>query len=247
MLTRDVVKNLAEGVMYNMIPLSIFRHVPQGVDLFYDLKKIRPNYYPRIVFDVGANVGQTVLKWNRFFPHSTYYCFEPVKRTYDKLVRNVSGLANVSCYHCALGAEEKTGGMTLFEDSRLNTLHQSTGDPNRIVGKEDINIHRLDDVCDQQNIGKIDFLKIDTEGFDVEVLKGACRMLEQHRISFIQVEAGMNPFNHRHVSFRELEEFMGAFGYVLFGIYGQHLEWNGAKRLRMSNPVFISPDFDSRL
>jgi FkbM family methyltransferase len=241
--TRDMIKNIAEGVMYNIVPYGIMKYVPQGFDLFYDLKKIHPDYYPSVVFDVGANIGQTVLKWNKFFPKATYHCFEPVKGTFDTLKRNTTSLTNVTYHHCALGAETKKETITLFEDSRMNTLQESKGDPDRKLGIEEIKIFRVDEICEAHGIKKIDFMKIDTEGFDIEVLKGSQSMLKNFGISFIQVEAGMNPYNTRHAPFHKIEEFLASYGYVLFGIYGQHLEWNGTKRLRMSNPVFISPEF----
>lgn len=243
MIAHDMIRNIAEGVMYNMVPYGILKHVPQGFDLFYDLKKIHPDYCPQTVFDVGANVGQTVLKWNKFFPKTTYHCFEPVKSTFEILRQNTSQLSNVVYHNCALGAEVRTGVMTLFEDSRMNSLQQSDGDRNRRLGTEQITLSSVDQVCEEYKIDKVDFMKIDTEGFDIEVLKGARNMLESGRISFIQVEAGMNPHNHRHAPFHHFEEFLFSFGYVLFGIYGQHLEWSGEKRLRMSNPVFISSEF----
>lgn len=244
MRTREIIKKTAEGVMYNMVPYSILRHVPQGFDLFYDLKKLNPNYYPGVVFDVGANIGQTVTKWNKFFPKTSYHCFEPVQGTMQQLQKNTSGLRNVTYHHCALGAEIKTEEITLFQDSRMNTLHESKGDPTVNHGKETIHIKTADTICEQAGINHIDFVKIDTEGFDIEVLKGAQTLLKEKRITFIQVEAGMNPYNERHVPFHDFIDFLHPYGYILFGIYGQHLEWNGEKRLRMSNPVFISVDSD---
>lgn len=245
-MNHELIRSVAEGVMYNMVPYSILKHVPQGFDLFYDLKKIHPDYHPSVVFDVGANVGQTVLKWIKFFPKSSYHCFEPVKGTFETLKKNTDGNKNITLHHCALGSESKTTTITLFDDSRMNTLHESEGDPRHTLGKEEITTRRLVDLCEAENIRKVDFLKIDTEGFDIEVLKGAQSMLENHSISFIQVEAGMNPYNQRHTPLHTFEEFLRPFGYVLFGIYGQHLEWNGIKRLRMCNPVFIYPEFQSK-
>jgi hypothetical protein len=65
-------------------------------------------------------------------------------------------------------------------------------------------------------------------------------MLQGHKITFIQVEAGMNPHNKLHVPLQDFVDYLTPFGYVLFGIYEQHLEWTGEKRLSFSNPVFIS-------
>ena len=95
-------------------------------------------------------------------------------------------------------------------------------------------------MCQAESINYIDILKIDTEGFDIEVLKGASTMLKANQISFIQVEAGMNPHNKLHIPLQQFVDYLTPYGYVLFGIYEQHLEWTGEKRLSFSNPVFIS-------
>ena len=61
------------------------------------------------------------------------------------------------------------------------------------------------------------------------------------RIRFIQVESGMNPFNDRHIPYHAFHELMTHFGYLPFGLYEQHLEWNGQARLRFVNAVFVCP------
>ena len=68
-------------------------------------------------------------------------------------------------------------------------------------------------------------------------------MLNANNIGFIQVEAGMNPANKLHVPLQAFVDFLSPFGYVLFGIYEQHLEWTGENRLAFSNPVFISEKY----
>ncbi len=68
-------------------------------------------------------------------------------------------------------------------------------------------------------------MKIDTEGYDLEVLRGAESLLTHQRVDLVQVEAGMNRDNHRHVTFILLTEYLERFNYRLFGIYNQSGEW----------------------
>jgi FkbM family methyltransferase len=156
------------------------------------------------------------------------------------LKKSTRKLHNVTYHQFALGDKVESKEITLFKDSRLNTLQQSKGDPANIISKETIQITTLDRISESMGIRQIDFLKIDTEGFDIEVLKGAMTFLKERQITFVQVEAGMNPYNQRHIPIQKFVDFLRPFGYILFGIYDQHLEWSGEKRLRMSNPVFIS-------
>ena len=238
MSTRSLIKKTAESIMYGKFPYSIMKHVPQGFEFYFDLRKYRSDYHPKVVFDVGANTGQTVIKWNRFFPKAKYYCFEPVSGTMETLKKNTAGLKNIQYCQYALGAEKKQAEISLFNDSSLNSLSEGLKDS--AAKTEIVQINTLDAFCQTESVGYIDVLKIDTEGFDIEVLKGATSMLQGHKITFIQVEAGMNPHNKLHVPLQDFVDYLTPFGYVLFGIYEQHLEWTGEKRLSFSNPVFIS-------
>jgi FkbM family methyltransferase len=240
MVVRDIVRNTAENILYSLVPNTIIRHIPQGVDLFYDLRKLKKDYSPAVMFDVGANVGQTVMKWKKFFTKTTYHCFEPVAETMATLKKNTRGYTNVLFHQCALGETRCPSEIKLFRDSRFNSLNEASSASHLVIGKETVEVDTIDHICLDHNIRQIDFLKIDAEGFDLEVLRGATSMLNARQITFIQVEAGMNPFNKRHIAIHQFMDFLQPFGYILFGIYGQHLEWSGAKRLRMCNPVFIS-------
>jgi FkbM family methyltransferase len=237
MTTRKLIKRTAEIMMYGKLPYAIMKNVPQGFEFYFDLRKFQKDYNPKTVFDVGANTGQTVLKWNKFFPKAEYYCFEPVGSTMATLKNNTAKLKNIHYYQCALGAEQKEAEIVLCEDSSLNSFVDTVKE----IGEktETVQIKTLDRICQAEGISYIDVLKIDTEGFDVEVLKGATSMLKENKITFIQVEAGMNPTNKLHVPLQSFVDFLAPYGYVLFGIYEQHLEWTGEKRLAFSNPVFI--------
>jgi len=106
---------------------------------------------------------------------------------------------------------------------------------------EDVNIVTLDDYCRAKSIGKVNYLKIDTEGGDLEVLRGGEGMLQEQRIDFVEVEAGMNADNKRHVPFEILKDYLESRGYPLFGVYEQVPEWPTKEpHLRRTNPVFIS-------
>lgn len=238
MTTRNIIKKTAEIIMYGKLPYGIIKHVPQGFDLYFDLRKYQSDYCPKIIFDVGANTGQTVRKWNKFFPKAEYYCFEPVTSTMAILKKNTSRFKNIHYYQCALGPQRKQIAIGLFEDSSLNSLVDVLKDTGK--GKELVEVHTLDEICQSEAINYIDILKIDTEGFDLEVLKGATSMLQANQITFIQVESGMNPYNKLHVPLQEFVDYLHPYGYVLFGLYEQHLEWTGEKRLSFSNAVFIS-------
>jgi hypothetical protein len=121
-------------------------------------------------------------------------------------------------------------------------LKQTTAEASRASNStERVKIVSLDSFCADNAIPHISYLKIDTEGMDLEVLKGACSMLSREAIDFVEVEAGMNPDNLHHAPFEDLKSGLESHGFRLFGIYEQVSEWpTGAPHLRRVNAVFLS-------
>lgn len=113
--------------------------------------------------------------------------------------------------------------------------------PQHGVATREVSIETLDRFCEHQGINHIGFLKIDTEGGDFDVLCGAAGMLATQQIDLVEVEAGMNSGNKRHVPFEKLKAILEDSGYLLFGIYEQIHEWPTKEpHLRRTNLVFNS-------
>lgn len=213
------------------------------MDLFYDIgSTILPRFHASTVFDVGANIGQSAKTYRAHFPDAEIYCFEPVRRTFAELKNNLQEMKRVQCFRCALGSSAQKGLMVLKGSSNLFRLRSGSGSPqdDSDAPTEAVDVLTLDGFCADNNIQHIDFLKIDTEGHDLEVLKGASAMLAGHEIDLVQVEAGMNPGNHRHASMESLKTFLESLGYVLFGIYEQIHRGVSSPHLHRSNLLFIS-------
>ena len=206
---------------------------PRGYDLFSDLRIELPCTQIRTVFDVGANTGQSAASFLKNFPEARIFSFEPAQRTYEQLCQSVAGTRGQP-FQLAFGASNGTGFLAADPaDSKLNRLADA--------GSESFPIRTLDSFCLEHDVDKIEFLKIDTEGHDLQVLMGAQAMLANGRIDIVEVEAGMNPTNEWHVPFESMKQPLEAAGYLLFGLYEQVREWKtGSPVLRRSNAVFIS-------
>lgn len=218
----------------------ILRSLPRGVDLANDLRSALPEFQCNVVLDVGANVGQSARAFTASFPRARIYCFEPIKATFEELSRNVSSNGLISCHRLALGADIGSGRMLV--DGPSDRCHLLSGETSSAPGDtEDVQIATLDSFCVEYNICHISLLKVDTEGADLDVLKGATRKLAEQAIDVIELEAGMNPDNNHHVSFDVLRSYLEDRSYLLFGIYDQVGEWpTGSPNLRRTNPVFLS-------
>jgi len=102
------------------------------------------------------------------------------------------------------------------------------------VSEERVKVNTLDRVMEENGIDFIHFLKIDTEGYEMEVLKGAQEALGSKRIGIIQVEAGLDPAISPHTSFEQIRKHLAPLGYYPHGIFHQ-------KRRRLSVPVNWDP------
>lgn len=237
------IKSQIKKLVENLTDTHIYRLLPRGINLFEDIKNQLPMYHANVVFDVGANVGQSVRNYLNWFPRSQIYCFEPVGATFQRLIENTKNNERVRCFQLAFGASKGKGRMVLqgHPDSffLLTPLREIAVSNDSKT--EEVDIETIDEFCYTRSISHISYLKIDTEGGDLEVLRGAGIMLNENRIDLVEVEAGMNCRNKWHIPFEALKEYLESKEYFLFGIYEQVPEFlTKEPHLRRANPVFIS-------
>jgi FkbM family methyltransferase len=207
-------------------------------DPFDLIQRYFPDWSPAVIFDVGANVGQSAKAYARRFPNARVHSFEPSPQTRELLVENVRAFPNVTVHGLALGKEAATLGLTQGKQSAMNRLLPARKPlPDGAVMVE---VQSGAMVMRDLSIDNIDYLKIDTEGHDLAVLHGFLPRLD--RVDFVEVEAGMNPYNRTHVPFARLARLLGGAGFHLAHIFEQKLEWKrgGKPVLRRCNPLFIN-------
>lgn len=217
----------------------LWQGLPHGCNPHIDVSRRLTKTSVDVIFDVGANRGQSAESFRRWYPRAFIHCFEPVKATFDILQSTVANDARVRVHHMGFGAT--TGGqvIALGADDRMSNIGRDAADGRG----ESIVVDTLDRFCAQHEIDHIDYLKIDTEGSDLAVLQGAPEMLGRGAARIVEVEGGLNPDNSFHVGAQALTQCLTSYEYRLFTIYEQVLEWPTANAyLRRANFVFISPD-----
>jgi FkbM family methyltransferase len=200
-----------------------------GLSVLNELRKTGVNIY--VVLDVGANIGQSSLEYAREFPNAKIHAFEPIEDNYRRLKLIEHPKLIVNKY--AMG--ESPGRVKIFL-SNSSQRHSSVviSDPNRF---EKVEMTTVDRYCTERSIDRIGFLKVDTEGADLAVLKGAKTFLGRSAIDFIQVETS---FYRKcgHVFVSDFLDYLAPFGYNVLGLYDQNLEWDGAARIQFANLLF---------
>jgi len=150
---------------------------------------------PLVVFDVGANIGQFAQVLLREFDNNSvpveHWLFEPSPATFRKLRTNLNGRRNLRFENIGFG--DQPGVMQLYslgEGSKLASLYRREIDHKneKMDHVETVTITTVDCFCAERQIPRVNFLKMDVEGHELKVLRGASRMLEQGAIDFIQFE-----------------------------------------------------------
>ena len=141
-----------------------------------------------VLFDVGANVGNYTKDLIEYFPNGEIHSFEPIPQTFEKLnsIKLKKGKLN------PLGLGNKTEKIKMFYYPDAPTFSSQSEVTNQIFKNKEIEVDfiRLDEYCQKHQIHQIDFIKIDVEGFEMNVFEGAKKYLSQNKIHIIQFEFG---------------------------------------------------------
>lgn len=142
------------------------------------------------VFDVGANRGEWTQYVVAHHPTCIVHCFEPSSFTFQKLTAT-RFKENIHCQKIAFGSRPGTVELNIFEEgSGTNSLFGREGTGKKPKKVEPVRMNTLDDYCREQSVKRIDFLKLDVEGNEMDVFKGAEGMLKKGLITTIQFEYG---------------------------------------------------------
>lgn len=231
-------KQLARKAVENAIGVRMFRHNHRGINPFVD---IRSWGYPiTTIFDVGANEGHVARDLINTFPEARLECFEPVEKTYLALTRNTPSV-RCRCHRLAMGALAGMATIHVGDNSLMSSILDSSG----ATSTETIAVSTVDDFVNDHSIKHIDLLKIDTEGFDIEVLKGAEATLLRGEVKFIFTEVGFAD-EPRHVPLPLMMDHLQARNFSFAGLYDQNWTMHEPATLLYANALFVHDGLYSR-
>lgn len=212
-----------------------------GCDPFLDMAKLTQSGGRPTVFDVGANVGQTVGSFRKYFARPIIHAFEPGDVTFQALKSNTAGVEDLYLNHIALGSHPER---KLFIENSQSDM-SSFLEPGRdcwgsVRGRREVDVDTVDSYCSRTSVGQIDILKTDTQGFDYEVLKGARRMFGEHRINLVYLEIIFNQMYRELPRFDDLYRLLSDQGLVLVCIYAMQYQDN---RASWTDALFVDPEF----
>jgi FkbM family methyltransferase len=201
-----------------------------------------------VIFDVGANVGQTAMRYRSLFPGATLHCVEPFGPSFEQLAKAFERDPQVVLHRFALAAASGSARLNVNSSAATNSLLESDARASHYWGDGlldtqstiEVETRTLDELCAELGVGHVDVLKIDVQGAEYAVLEGAKRLLSEQRVDLIYMEVIMAP---TYVGQSELQDYLvllASCGYRLFDFY------NPARRddrLIQADVIFVSRSF----
>ena len=198
-----------------------------------------------LIVDVGANTGQFAKKllWNA--PNMQVLSVEPQRASHVILSEQAANDPRwFVAERCAIGRAAGTASINLSANSYSSSLYaitdihlEAAGD-SHTSGSEDVPIKTLPAILDDmpESTGRMIGLKIDTQGYELEVLEGSVQVLD--RIPVILSELSLAPLYEGAPSFREMLNWFDANGYRLVGIFPEFYH-SGQPEMLQVNGIFV--------
>jgi FkbM family methyltransferase len=219
---KRAVRNAIEAQGYFIRPRSQF-----GLSLAEDLQRLLGERDAPHIFDTGANSGQWLASIKHTFPRARVHCYEPDERAFTQLRANARQFDEVECLQCALGREP--GAMKFFRnaDSVTSSVLQPAKQTRALpyaeklapIDSVEVEVRTVASELDRLNISRLDLLKTDCQGFDLGVLEGAERVINDGGIDLISTEALFHAEYEGQAWFHEILAWLSARGFGLIGIY----------------------------
>lgn len=173
------ISNIVDNYIYFGVPDRTFDSV---------VNKIKE---ARVILDVGANIGSTALMFARLNPNAVIYAFEPHNVTYKRALRNISinKFKNIELIQKGLGEQPRV--VKLYEVAENNPGANRILEEGNDYPSTEIEIDTIDNIVRQKNLATVDFIKMDVEGYEFSVLKGAINtLLKYHPVLHIELDNG---------------------------------------------------------
>lgn len=242
-LIGSTVNRVAQAALSSRI-LPLSRYVPRGRYWLYDVQRFAGSRELDIVFDVGANIGQTAYDLIRYLPNAHIFCVEPVHLTMQKLKEKYARYSNIEFVQAAFGSRRETVSLPLHRDSELNSLVRRQPRMDDLTGQcETISVDTIDNFCRTRGIGCIDLLKLDVQGWELEVLRGAEAMIEHNAVHLVYAEVTFKKSDTDMQYFSELHDYMACNRFNFCGLYDVYRYGPAKQFVGFSNALYINSAF----
>lgn len=218
-MSRSLSDLLIKGIEYASLPFQyprrfwpLLTRLLTDRRLLHELPRLTPHRRwlqtagIRTVIDVGGYIGSFAYAMRTLLPEAQIYSFEPLAGNYKKLVRNLTPLGRFQAFQTALG--ERSGSVDFHQSDfsasssvlEMADLHRQAFPQSGHQTRLTVPLARLDDYLDQMNLQPAVLLKLDVQGYEAAVLRGAAQTLARVdylfcELSFAELYAGQPLFD----------------------------------------------------
>lgn len=227
-------------------PYNFRNHLKNYHNLFFDLERLLEGKDVQIIVDGGAFIGDISKKLNYIFPNARIYSFEPCAASFEGLQNNVKNIKEIMPINKALSSS--SGKKALFKTSQpysnslqpvLGTASDLYPDAMTPIGTEEIDAITLDEWAKEEALPRVDLLKLDLQGHELEALKGAVSLLKTG-IPAMLIEVEFIELYQANCLYFELAGFLHKFGYKTYNFYQQ--AYTSAGQIIYCDAIFIKGD-----
>lgn len=203
------------------IPWNVYLHGSYIVEEAYERYLLHLAGKSRVIFDVGANIGYYTIQFAQK-SGGEVYAFEPMNYQYETLLRNIALNSLTNVHPVQKIVSDTRGYEQIYFSGMENTAASSV--VNKTDQFEEIQCIALDDFCRENEIKRIDLIKIDVEGFELNVLKGLKNMLISHQVTHLFIEIVERHLNKAGTSAKEVCDFLKSHNYKAYSIKSGELQ-----------------------
>jgi FkbM family methyltransferase len=224
------------NMIRRLVPASIRRRAKQALGIpltrlhpdWEVLRLIGPVDKAHVVLDAGAHHGWFFHCWLDWCPKGRIYAFEPTEESFRQAHKLYGADPRVNLFQVGLGARAENLAFNVLADSQVSnsflpprqatwqSIEYGTGP----VFQRQVSLTTVDDFCAEHGLDSVYLLKIDVQGFELELLRGARGML-QH-VQHVFVEAGIQRLYEGAPSFGDVCAFMEEQGFHLMHLRAWH-------------------------
>lgn len=200
-----------------------------------------------LIFDIGAYDGRSAIEYIKEFPKAKIFSFEPTKKSFEKLKRNFGENKSITIFNTAFSDFKGETDFHINSSGLTNSLLKlsDTAINNEIYNlkeetTEKVTVTTLDSFTKEMNIDKINILKIDVQGAELNVLKGAESLLKNKKIDALFVEVEFLKLYADQPLFHDISSFLYQNDYHLYSLY--NITYSKEGQMVYGDALFLSSE-----
>jgi FkbM family methyltransferase len=221
--------NMLKRFMNDLLGIVGYRIVSTKTSVARDISLGRYDWLRKrhisTVIDVGANTGQFASNARRIYPAATIYSFEPLAACFEQLNRQAERLQPMHCFPFALGSTNASENIHVNTESASSSMftlgdrHKEAFPSARQSREEQVEVRTLDSVSSELQCKPGILIKIDVQGYELEVLKGSERILSE--TDTLIVETSFSRLYEGQPLFQDIYQFLSDRKFTYAGNFGK--------------------------